>query len=91
MEKARVTICVGTACYVLGGAETIGRIEELKELFGDEVTWEGEPCMGLCKVGKENKAPFASVNGKVVEKASLEAIAAAIREVLPGKGDGEGK
>ena len=45
MEKVRVAICVGTACYVLGGAETIGRIEELRELFGDAVTWEGEPCM----------------------------------------------
>ena len=91
MRKAKVTICVGTACYVLGGAEILSQLEELKAAFGDKVEWDGAPCLGLCKCGKENKAPFATVNGKVVEKATMAALEASIQEALAGKENGHGE
>ena len=91
MQKAKVTICVGTACYVLGGAEILSQLDELKAAFGDKVEWDGAPCLGLCKCGKENKAPFATVNGQVVEKATIAALKASIQEALAGKENGQGK
>lgn len=78
----KVTICVGTACYVLGGAELLGKIDEFKARYGEAVRWEGSPCLGLCGAGGERKAPLVLVGDRVLERASAESLAALIDEVL---------
>lgn len=88
MNQVKVTICVGTACYVLGGAELLGAIDELNHDFGERVLCEGSPCLGLCKLGRENKAPFAKVNGKVIEAVTIESLKNAVKAALSEAGNG---
>lgn len=88
MNQVHVTICVGTACYVLGGAELLGAIDELNHSYGGRVSCEGSPCLGLCKLGRENRAPFAKVNGRLIEAVTVESLKKAVEEALSEDGNG---
>jgi len=85
-ENIRVVVCVGTACYVLGGAELLEVEERLPEALRGRVRLEGSTCMGLCGGTGADKPPFASVNGRLLAGATVERLAAAIVEAA-----GEGR
>ena len=74
MEKRSVTICTGTACYVLGGADLILLESFMDEELKKNVEITGSPCLGLCKGGSEMKPPFAVVDGQAVSEASVQKI-----------------
>ena len=84
--KIRVVVCVGTACYVLGGAELLEIEERMPASLKDRIELEGRPCMGLCSGRGADKPPFATVDGLVVAGATVESLAAAI-EAAARKGD----
>lgn len=88
MNQVKVTICVGTACYVLGGAELLGMVDELTARFGHNVMCEGSPCLGFCKLSRNSKAPFALVNEKLLEAATPESLLKAVEEALSGVQNG---
>ena len=79
MKKHKVIICTGTACFVMGGSELL----LLEELLPDDLKAvteiEGSSCSGICN-GSEysgsqaDHAPFAQVDGKVIEQASVQKI-----------------
>lgn len=88
MNQVKITICVGTACYVLGGAELLGMMDQLTEKFGDRVMCEGSPCLGFCKLSRNNKAPFAVVNNKLLEETTPESLMKAVEEALSEEQNG---
>lgn len=78
--KNRITVCMGTACYVRGAGKVQDRLKELLGIQEGEVTRDGlfslEParCLGACAL-----APVVVVNEKVygnVVPAALEKILA---------------
>jgi NADH:ubiquinone oxidoreductase subunit E len=72
MEKRiRVTICCGTACYVLGGSELLELAERLPAALKNRVDIDGSPCLGLCKGLRAVERPFALVDGETVTGADL--------------------
>ena len=81
MEKIKVEICLGTACFVMGGAE----LQDLSELiplkFGDKVEVSGNTCLELCST-EYGKAPFVKVNDFIIEKATKDKVIAKINEIL---------
>lgn len=84
MKKVHVTICAGTACYVLGGAELLGAIDSWIEKWGEQVEFEGTPCLGFCKSAGEAKAPYVLVNGLVVEHTTAERLEEMVNSALLG-------
>lgn len=82
MKKVKVSICMGTACYVLGGADILNHVGNLKSKYGRAIECEGVPCLGQCKSGVQRKAPFAQVNDILIERANIELIDAAIASAL---------
>jgi len=82
MDKVRVELCMGTTCYVMGAAQLVDFAQNLPEEFRDRVEVTGVRCLGLC--GNENfsGAPFARVNGIVIDAATVERISDALRKVL---------
>lgn len=86
MAKTVVRVCVGTTCYVMGGAN----LQELNELipkkYGDKVEVLGSNCLGLCSINWEySRAPYVKVNEKVVSEATVEKVLAEIDKQLATK------
>ncbi len=82
MKKVKVEICVGTWSYVMGGAQLMNLQEELPEDLSDKVEIKGVLEFPELKEEKGKKPPFASVDGKFMQEASIESIITQIRENL---------
>lgn len=81
--KVNVKVCLGTTCFVMGGAN----LQELNDLipnkYGDKVEVTGSPCLGLCSIKMDySKAPYVKVDDDVVESATVEKVIAKIDEKL---------
>jgi len=79
MERHTVTICTGTACFVMGGSELLLLDEQLPDDLKAVTDIEGSPCIGACKrseYGKtqSDRAPFVKINGEVIEQANVQKI-----------------
>jgi len=86
MKKHKVTICTGTACFVMGGSELLLLEEELPDDLKAITEIEGSPCSGICNRSEysgaqADHAPFAQVDGKIIEQASVQKIIECLRTV----------
>ncbi|MCL2242329.1 MAG: hypothetical protein FWC04_07380 [Chitinispirillia bacterium] len=84
MKKHKVIICTGTACFVMGGSELLLLEEQLPDDLKAVTDVAGSPCAGICKRSEysgaqADHAPFAEVNGKVIEQASVQKIIACLK------------
>lgn len=78
-KRIRVTVCCGTACYVLGGSELLDLSEKLPADLRNRVDVDGEPCLGLCKDSKAGARPFVKIDGEVLPGASVSSVIDAVR------------
>ena len=83
MEKIKVDVCVGTTCFVMGGAN----LQELQSLlprkYGEQVDVSCIPCLELCSISDGySKAPFVKVNNEVIDDASIEKVVDKINGIL---------
>jgi len=74
--KNRISVCLGTACYLKGGQDLIDECKSMLGLSGEQITTEDglfsvEPvrCIGCCGL-----APVLSVNGDVYGKLTRDQI-----------------
>lgn len=74
MKKIRVSICTGTACFVMGASEILLLEEELPEELKDMVEIEGITCFEKCKNPECGKTPFVKINDEVVAGATLPLV-----------------
>jgi len=79
MKKHKVTICTGTACFVMGGSELLLLEEQLPDDLKAITEIEGASCCGICKrseygSSQADHAPFAQVDGTLIEQASVQKI-----------------
>ena len=74
MKKIKVSICTGTACYVMGASELLLLEEKLPEALKDKVEIEGAMCLGMCKDSKNGKSPFVLVDNELISNASIETV-----------------
>ncbi|NLZ69146.1 MAG: (2Fe-2S) ferredoxin domain-containing protein [Spirochaetales bacterium] len=63
-DKIQVKICVGTACFVQGGADLLLYGEFVAPEIIDQCEIEGISCLGTCKAGGE-LPPFVSIDGVI--------------------------
>lgn len=78
-----VEICMGTTCYVMGGAQLAGIAERLPEEWKASVTVKGMRCVGACQqAGQYGRAPFVRVNGELISEADEGKVFNAIRTIL---------
>jgi len=79
MKKHKVTICTGTACFVMGGSELLLLEEQLPDDLKAITEVVGSPCIGTCKGSEFGKtqsdhAPFVQINGEVIDQANTQKI-----------------
>lgn len=76
-----VSICTGTACYVMGASEILLLKEALPENLKDKVEITGLTCLEKCKDNKHDKAPFVQINGKIFSNATIASVLEEINRI----------
>ncbi|MFI3294605.1 MAG: NAD(P)H-dependent oxidoreductase subunit E [Rikenellaceae bacterium] len=82
MQKVVVKICTGTLCYVMGGSELQVLSDHLPEQYKDKVEIKGATCLDYCNQSGSSKAPFVTVNDRIVENATISRVISIIEEEL---------
>ncbi|QHI68382.1 NADH-quinone oxidoreductase subunit NuoE family protein [Tichowtungia aerotolerans] len=80
-----VEICTGTTCFVMGAGHLMSLAEELPERLKGSVSIRFARCLGVCSVPDNGRPPFATVNGALIENASVENLVAACDLLLSGE------
>ncbi len=81
--KYKISVCLGTACYVKGSQKIIDRLKERLKIEEGETTKDGmftiEPmrCVGACGL-----APVFTVNGEVYGKATVQMLDKVLDELI---------
>ncbi len=80
-SKVKVRICLGTACFVQGGADLLLYNDFLdpEVLAGCEI--EGCPCLNECKVGN-GVAPYVEIDGKVYDGVNQDKFCKLLAEAV---------
>lgn len=83
MEKVKVEICCGTACYLLGAARLMDLEANLPEELKDKVEFEAKACLGMCNDDRLGGAPYVRINGtEVLANATPDTVMGRVRELL---------
>lgn len=73
--KYNVSVCMGTACYVKGAADVLGKICEVLGIQPEECTQDGEFSITECRcIGACGLAPVMTVNDDVYGRVSVSEV-----------------
>ncbi len=81
MEKIKIEICCGTACYLLGAARLMELEGSLPADLAGCVEIEAKTCLGLCNDESLGGAPYVRINGEALSNATPDAVVARVREI----------
>lgn len=85
MEKTKVTICVGTTCYLLGAADLQDLEVFLPEDLQGKVEVIGCHCLNMCNDNQYGNAPFVKIDEEVIDNATVASIIKKIYEHRKGE------
>jgi len=77
-KKFKITICSGTACYVLGGAHLMMLEDVLPDDLKEKVEIVGSTCLQACRVDNA-RPPFVKIDDYLMENASIPKIVEYLR------------
>ncbi len=77
-----VELCQGTACFVMGSEELYDIKAFMPEAWQEHVDVTSCVCIGRCKKNRFNRAPFARVNGEIVESVTPASLLRLIAEIM---------
>jgi len=86
----QVSVCMGTACYVLGAEKVLKEFERILDIKSGEVSEDGKfsidslRCVGACGL-----APVVTINDKVYGKVTPEKVQDILEAYLVEAGDGK--
>ncbi len=85
MDKVKVEICCGTACYLLGAANMMDIEDKLPAEWSGKVEIEAKPCRELCERENLGGAPYVRINDtEVMAQATPDKLLTRIGELLGG-------
>lgn len=71
----RISVCLGTACYVKGSGDIFNKLEELLGITNGECTPDGKFSLDSCRcVGACGLAPVMMVNDEVYGRLTVDQI-----------------
>ena len=74
--KHRISLCMGTACYVKGSGPILDKLKETLNIGVGETTEDGEFTLEDCRcLGACGLAPVLTVNGKVFGRLTKDDVA----------------
>ena len=82
MNKVIVKICMGTTCFVMGASSLQELTDIIPSRYGEKVEVQGVPCLEFCNASTEARAPYVTVDEKVVMNATVEKVIEEIERKL---------
>lgn len=77
--KYKVSVCLGTACYVKGSGDIFSKLTELLSIESGECTPDGKFSLDACRcVGACGLAPVLMVNDDVYGRLTVDDVASVI-------------
>lgn len=71
--KYRISVCLGTACYVKGSGDIYNRLQEMLGIKGGECTPDGRFSLDACRcVGACGLAPVMMINDEVYGRLTVD-------------------
>jgi len=80
MAAINIKICMGTMCYMMGGADLRAVIEGLPDDIRQHIEISYSPCLGLCDT--EGESPYIKLNERVIPHVSKSGLINIIKEEL---------
>ncbi len=85
MDKVKVEICCGTACYLLGAANLMSIEDDLPAELRGRVEVVARTCLELCEKENLGGAPYVRFNGtEIMAQATPEKVLARLAELAGG-------
>lgn len=73
--KYRISVCLGTACYVKGAGDIYSKLEEVLGIKGGECTPDGKFSLEACRcIGACGLAPVLTVNDDVYGRLTVDDV-----------------
>ena len=69
-----ITICSGTLCHIMGGAELFEIEDKLSEIINEEINLKASVCLGHCQEPHKEKPPCITINNQLLPEATFEKI-----------------
>lgn len=83
MKKFSVKVCLGTTCFVKGGANYQKLKDIIPEKYGDKVEVSSCPCLGICSIKwQQEKTPYVKIDDDIIEEATVEKVLVALDKKL---------
>jgi len=82
MKKIKVSICTGTACFVMGASEILLLEENLSPEVAQYVEIEGVTCLYKWWNAECEKNPFVMIEGEIITEAALLSVKEKINEIV---------
>ena len=79
-----ITICTGTLCYIMGGADILDIETELSKLFKDKIAIKASPCLGFCEGENKQNPPCIMVGDNLIPDATVEKIIYQLKNRING-------
>lgn len=74
--KYKISVCLGTACYVKGSGDIFDKLKELLQIDGGECTPDGKFSLDACRcIGACGLAPVLTVNDDVYGRLTVDDLA----------------
>jgi len=74
--RNRISVCLGTACYVKGSGKIFEKLEEILGIGNGECTADGKFSLDMCRcVGACGLAPVFMINDEVYGRLTVDKVA----------------
>ena len=81
--KYRISVCLGTACYVKGAAQVLAAVEQKLDIRPGSITPDGLFSLDTCRcIGACGLAPVMTVNDEVYGRLTPEMVGPIIDEYI---------
>lgn len=69
-----ITICSGTLCYIMGGADIFEIETKLCEITKEKIHVKASTCLGYCEGDEKQNPPCVKINNSLIPDATIEKI-----------------
>jgi NADH:ubiquinone oxidoreductase subunit E len=84
-EKIKVTLCVGTACHLMGAADLVTIDEFFDDYLKNNVEVKWVTCMEHCKDDSKGKPPFVLIEDELISEATLDKVLTRARKLAENR------
>lgn len=77
-----ITICSGTLCYIMGGAELWEIEDKISEITDCNITIKASNCLNICQGEFKKKPPCIKINNQVLEAATIDIIISYLENII---------